>query len=108
VNRSIFIDGPLGRARFLKYALFPYHCATCNCKPILDGAIKVQYLRYTRFLRISRTDKYAACFGNRASLDPELFTAPSENLFFTKPSIFSGYSKVRQRCPAVNGMANRL
>jgi hypothetical protein len=29
---------------------------------ILDGAVKVQYLRYAQFLRISRTDKYAALF----------------------------------------------
>jgi hypothetical protein len=57
-------------------------------KVFFDGAVKVQYLHYPRFLRISCTDKYAAFFGNRASLDLELFPAPSENLLFTKPSFF--------------------
>jgi hypothetical protein len=28
----------------------------------VDGAVKVQYLRYTQFLGISRTDKYAVFF----------------------------------------------
>jgi hypothetical protein len=28
----------------------------------LDGTVKVQYLRYAQFPRISRTDKYAAFF----------------------------------------------